>query len=83
MKTSLTQVKKQSGLLTVVLVIALLNGALDTITPLTTIVLAAHRSTMLIGTYSFTIALFWCDYWRRLCIGFNVWTTIIQKINSF
>ena len=58
MKTSLTQVKKQLGLLTVVLVIALLNGALDTITPLTTIVLAAHRSTMLIGTYSFTIALF-------------------------
>lgn len=58
MKSSFKQVKKQAGLLTTVLVIALLNGSLDALTPLTTIVLAAHRSAMLIGTYSFTIALF-------------------------
>ncbi|MFR4969013.1 MFS transporter [Lactobacillus kalixensis] len=57
MKTSFNQVKKQKGLLTVVLVIALLNGSLGVIEPLTNIVLAAHKSTMVIGTYSFTIAL--------------------------
>lgn len=57
MKSSLVQVKKQNGLLTTVLVIALLNGSLTSISPLTNIVLAAHRSTMVIGTYSFTLAL--------------------------
>lgn len=83
MKTSLTQVKKQSGLLTVVLVIALLNGALDTITPLTTIVLAAHRSTMLIGTYSFTIALFGVVIGAGFALGSMFGPQLFKKLTVF
>ncbi|QNQ81164.1 MFS transporter [Lactobacillus sp. PV034] len=57
MKSSYIQIRKSSGLLSVVLVIALLNGALSAIGSLLPIVMAAHRSTMLISTYSFTLAL--------------------------
>ena len=57
MKSSYIQIRKSSGLLSVVLVIALLNGALSAIGSLLPIVMAGHRSTMLISTYSFTLAL--------------------------
>lgn len=57
MKNSYTQIRKASGLLTVVLVIALLNGALSAIGSLLPIVIAGNRSTMIISTYSFTLAI--------------------------
>lgn len=57
LKASFKQVKKQAGLLTVILVIALLNGALDALQALVPIVIAGHKETMIIGYYSFTIAL--------------------------
>lgn len=60
MKTSYTQIKKASGLLSVVLVIALLNGALTSMGSLLPIIMAGimagNRSTMIISTYSFTLA---------------------------
>lgn len=55
-KSSLKQVRQAHGLLTIVLVVALLNGLLSSIEPLISIVIAGHKS-MLIGNYSFTIAL--------------------------
>lgn len=57
MKTSYTQAKKEHGLLTIVLIIALVNGILTTIGALIPIVAAASRSTMIIYNYSFTVAL--------------------------
>lgn len=56
MKTSYTQIKKASGLLSVVLVIAFLNGALTSMGSLLPIIMAGNRSTMIISTYSFTLA---------------------------
>ena len=57
MKNSYAQIRKTSGLLSVVLVIALLNGVLSAIGSLLPIVMAANRATMLISTYSFTLAI--------------------------
>lgn len=57
MKTSYKQIRKAPGLLSVVLVIALLNGALSAIGALLPIVMAGNRSTMIISTYSFTLAI--------------------------
>lgn len=56
MKSSYIQIKKASGLLSTVLVIALLNGALSAMGALLPIIMAGHRSTMLISNYSFTLA---------------------------
>lgn len=55
MKSSYIQIKKASGLLSTVLVIALLNGALSAMGSLLPIIMAGHRSTMLISNYSFTL----------------------------
>ncbi len=56
MKSSYTQMRKAPGLLSIVLVIALLNGALDATGSLLPIIMAGNRSTMIITSYSFTIA---------------------------
>lgn len=56
MKSSYFQMRKASGLLSVILVIALLNGALSAMSSLMPIVMAGNRSTMIISNYSFTIA---------------------------
>lgn len=83
MKSSFAQVKKQNGLLTTVLVIALLNGALDAVVPLINIVLVAHKSTMLIGTYSFTIALFNVVMGTRFAIGSMFGPQLFKKVSVF
>lgn len=57
MKSSFTQLKKEHGLITIILVIAMLNGTLGVIGALVPIVIAAHKTTMIISTYSFTIAI--------------------------
>lgn len=57
MKTSYVQVKHEKGLLAIVLTIALTNGILASLGALIPIVMAANRSTMVISTYSFTIAI--------------------------
>lgn len=57
MKTALTQVQKQNGLLTIVLIVAILNGALSAMGSLIPIMIAGNRAAMVISRYSFTIAL--------------------------
>lgn len=57
MKTSCLQMKKAPGLVSIILLIALLNGALSSSGSLIPIVIAANRSTMIISSYSFTIAI--------------------------
>lgn len=83
MKSSFNQVKKQQGLLTIVLVIALLNGSLMTIEPLNTIVMAAHRSTMIIGTYSFTLALFGVISGAGMALGSMFGPQLLKKVSVF
>lgn len=57
MKHAFNQVKKQNGLLNIVLVVAILNGALSSMGSLIPIMIAGHKQTMVISHYSFTIAL--------------------------
>lgn len=57
MKSSYMQAKKAHGLLTIMVIVALLNGVLGAMSALIPIVMAGHKSTMLIGSYSFTMAL--------------------------
>lgn len=83
MKSSFIQVKKQQGLLTIVLVMALLNGSLMTIEPLNTIVMAAHRSTMIIGTYSFTLAVFGVVSGAGLALGSIFGPQLFKKVSVF
>ena len=56
MKSSYKQMKKAQGLLTVIFVIALLNGILTALGSLIPIMIAGNKSTMIITSYSFTIA---------------------------
>ncbi|AHI12587.1 MFS transporter [Lactobacillus helveticus] len=56
MKSSFIQAKKAHGLLTIMVIVALLNGVLGAMSALVPIVMAGHKSTMLIGNYSFTMA---------------------------
>lgn len=83
MKTSFKQVKKQAGLLTTVLVVALLNGSLSSIEPLFTIVLASHRSTMIIGTYSFTLALMSVISGAGFALGSMFGPQLLRKVSIF
>lgn len=83
MKSSFVQVRKQNGLLTTVLIIALLNGSLSAIEPLTTIVLAAHRSTMVIGTYSFTLALISTITGIGFVLGTMFGPQLLKKVSIF
>lgn len=57
MKTAFIQVKKQTGLLSIVLIVAILNGSLSSMGSLIPIMIAGHKQTMIISRYSFTIAL--------------------------
>ncbi|MDF7639871.1 MFS transporter [Lactobacillus sp. ESL0791] len=77
------QVKKASGLLTIVLVVALMNGILDTIEPLTTIVIAGNKQTMALGSYSFTIALIGAVASIGIALGSAVGTKIFKKTSIF
>ena len=56
MKSSYVQMKKSQGLLTVIFVIALVNGMLTALGSLIPIVIAGNKTTMVINSYSFTIA---------------------------
>ncbi|HIS18405.1 MFS transporter [Lactobacillus johnsonii] len=56
-KSSYQQAKKEHGLLTIIFVMAALNGSLGSMNALVSIVMAANRSTMIISSYSFTLAI--------------------------
>lgn len=83
MKTSFKQVRKQYGLLTIILVIALLNGALDALQALVPVVIAGHRGTMIIGHYSFTIALLEAVAGIGLVLGSLLSSKLFKKISLF
>ncbi|MCR1916526.1 MFS transporter [Lactobacillus taiwanensis] len=57
LKSSYQQTKKEQGLLTIILVMAALNGSLGAMNSLVSIVMVANKSTMIISNYSFTLAI--------------------------
>ena len=83
MKSSYIQIRKSSGLLSVVLVIALLNGAVSAIGSLLPIVMAGHRSTMLISTYSFTLALIGLIVSAGAILGSTLGLQLFKKSTVF
>ncbi|MDF7682338.1 MFS transporter [Lactobacillus sp. ESL0679] len=82
LKSSFSQIKKANGLLTVISVIALLNGILMTLEPLISIVVAGNKS-MLIGTYTFTIALIGAVDSIGFALGSAIGTIIFKKASLF
>ena len=80
---SLKQVKKASGLITTVLVIAVLNGVLSTIEPLISIVIAGNRQVMVIGTYSFTIALIGAMAGIGAALGSIFGTNLFKNVSLY
>ncbi len=80
---SYRQVKKATGLLTTVLVIALLNGILSTIEPMLSIMIAGNKHVMVIGTYAFTIALIGALMAVGSALGSIVGTMIFKKVSLF
>lgn len=80
---ALKQVKKAAGLMTTVLVIAVLNGVLSTIEPLVSIVVAGNRQVMVIGTYSFTIALVGAMVGIGTALGSIIGTNLFKKISLY
>lgn len=80
--SSLKQVTQANGLLTIVLVIALLNGLLSTVEPLISIVLAGNKN-MLIGNYSFTIAVVSTVAAIGMASGSAIGTKIFKNTSLF
>ena len=80
---SFRQVKKASGLLTTVMVIALMNGILSTIEPILSIVVAGNKSIMVIGTYTFTIAVIGAAAAVGSALGSIVGTMIFKKVSVY
>lgn len=80
---SLKQVKKASGLITTVLVIAVLNGVLSTIEPLISIIIAGNRQVMVIGTYSFTIALIGAMAGIGAALGSIFGTNLFKNVSLY
>ncbi|WP_294920938.1 MFS transporter [uncultured Lactobacillus sp.] len=80
---ALKQVKKASGLITTLLVIAILNGVLSTIEPLISIVIAGNRQVMVIGTYSFTIALIGAMAGIGAALGSIFGTNLFKNVSLY
>lgn len=80
--SSFKQVRQAHGLLTIVLVVAMLNGLLSSVEPLISIVVAGNKS-MLVGSYSFTIALLGATAAIGLALGSAVGTKLLKKTSLF
>ncbi|RHW50858.1 MFS transporter [Lactobacillus bombicola] len=80
--SSLKQVRQAQGLLTIVLVIAMLNGLLSSVEPLISIVIAGDKN-MFIGSYSFTIALLGATAAIGLALGSAVGTKLLKSTSLF
>ncbi|BDR60995.1 MFS transporter [Lactobacillus xylocopicola] len=80
--SSLKQVKRARGLLTIVLVIAMLNGLLSSVEPLISIVLAGNKG-MLIGSFSFTLALINALIASGMALGSTLGTKFLKKASLF
>ncbi|RMC40639.1 MFS transporter [Lactobacillus sp. ESL0236] len=74
-----TSVNEEGGFKT----IALLNGVLGTIEPLISIVIAGNKSSMVIGTYSFTIALIGGVMTAGMALGSIVGTKLFKNMSLF
>ncbi|MDF7637858.1 MFS transporter [Lactobacillus sp. ESL0791] len=81
-KSSFKQARQAHGLLTVTLVVALLNGILYALEPLISISFAANKN-MLIGTYSFTIAIFGAVVSIGTALGSAVGTKLLKSTSLF
>ncbi|RMC40267.1 MFS transporter [Lactobacillus sp. ESL0233] len=80
--SSLKQVRQAQGLLTIVLVIAMLNGLLSSVEPLISIVIAGNKN-MFIGNYSFTIALLGATAAIGLALGSAFGTKLLKSTSLF
>lgn len=83
MKISFKQVKKQTGLLAVVLIVAVLNGSLSSMSSLIPIMIAGHKTTMVISRYSFTIALIGVVVSCGAALGSMFGTQLFKKFTIF
>ena len=83
MKASYKQAKKAPGLLTIVGVVSLLNGVLGAMSALIPIVLAVHKSTILIGNYSFTMAVMGVAVSCGAALGSMFGPQLFKKVSAF
>lgn len=83
MKESLHQARKAQGLLTIVIIVALLNGALGAMSALVPIVMAGHKTTMLIGNYSFTMAVMGVVVSCGAALGSMFGPQLFKKFSAF
>ncbi|KRL62124.1 MFS transporter [Lactobacillus psittaci] len=81
--SSYNQVKKQPGLLTIVLIVALINGALSALQSLIPIVMVAYKKTMIISNYSFTIAIIGIVVSGGFAIGSILGPQLFKKATVF
>ncbi len=82
-RSAFHQVIKSKGLFTVTLIIALLNGIIGTIEPLIAIVIASNRTTMIIFTYSFTIAIVSAAVSCGIILGSIFGPQLFKKVSIF
>lgn len=83
MKASYKQAKKAPGLLTIVGAVSLLNGVLGAMSALIPIVMAGHKSTMLIGNYSFTMAVMGVAVSCGAALGSMFGPQLFKKVSAF
>lgn len=83
MKDAFTQVRSSEGLVTIVLVVALINGALGAMSSLVPIVIAGNKSTMIIGSYSFTMALMGVFASCGAALGSMFGPQLFKKVSAF
>ena len=83
MKASFNQAKKSYGLLTIMVIVSMLNGVLGAMSALVPIVMAAHRETMLIGNYSFTMALMGMIVGCGAALGSMFGPQLFRKVSAF
>lgn len=83
MKSSYQQAKKEHGLLTIIFVMAALNGSLCSMNALVSIVMVANRSTMIISNYSFTLAVIGIAASCGTALGSIFGPQLTKKISIF
>ncbi|WP_308557403.1 MFS transporter [uncultured Lactobacillus sp.] len=83
MKSSYAQAKKAPGLLTIIGVLSLINGVLGAMSALIPIVMAGHKSTMLISNYSFTMAVLGVLVSCGAALGSMFGPQLFKKVSAF
>lgn len=82
-KSSYQQTKKEHGLLTIIFIMAALNGSLGSMNALVSIVIAANRPTMIISNYSFTLAIIGIVASCGTALGSILGPQLTKKISIF